>query len=105
MQVSDNGVHLVASFEGFRSHPYRDAVGVWTIGYGETRGINAHTPAVTEREARRMLTKRLNADFAAKIPHADKLNQNQFDALASFSYNLGTDRKSTRLNSSHPSLS
>lgn len=87
--VSPAGVKLVADFEGFRGHPYRDAVGVWTIGYGETRGVGPNSPWISEASARRQLERRLNADFASRIPNAARLNQHQFDALASFVYNVG----------------
>src|SRR4051794_41147845 len=50
--ISDAGVAFIASFEGFRSAPYWDALGrCWTIGFGETHGITAHTPPVTRADA------------------------------------------------------
>src|SRR4051812_33830431 len=89
-KVSRNGVALIKRFEGFRSRPYRDAVGVWTIGYGETKGIGPGTNPWSETFASQRLQDRVNRDFAPYI-NALKLplNQNQFDALASFIYNVG----------------
>lgn len=91
MRVSRKGVRFVAGWEGFRSCPYKDAVGVWTIGYGETQGIGPDTPCWTERYARRRLKRRLNRDYAR--PAWDKIHQDlrrcERDAIASFTYNVG----------------
>lgn len=89
MGISDKGARFVARWEGFVSCPYRDAVGVWTIGYGETEGVGPNTPCITESVARRRLRRRLNRDFAPAIPNRDRLKQHELDALASFVYNLG----------------
>lgn len=105
--VTSKGVRFVAGWEGFRSCPYRDAVGVWTIGYGETKGVGPNTPCISEREARKKLKRRLNEDYARPawklITHS--LRRCERDALASFTYNvgLGNVESSTlrrRLNSS-----
>lgn len=92
MRVSKNGVDLVAAFEGFRSCPYRDAVGVWTIGYGETKNIGPGTKCWSKTQAREALARRLTNDFGAAVDRVVKvpLNQNQFDALTSLAYNIGT---------------
>lgn len=92
--VSQAGTALVAAFEGFRSWPYRDAVGVWTIGYGETRGIGPGTSPWTEPYARAQLKRRLNRDYLAPVLKVDRalglnLKQRELDALASLVYNLG----------------
>lgn len=91
MRVSRKGVRFVAGWEGFRSCPYRDAVGVWTIGYGETEGIGPNTPCWSKRKARRRLKRRLNQDYAR--PAWGMVNQElrrcERDALASFAYNVG----------------
>lgn len=89
--VSDAGVNLVARFEGFRSHPYRDAVGVWTIGYGETKGIGPNTTPWSQTYAKSRLRKRLNADYVPAVLRASrrKLTQNELDGFASFVYNCG----------------
>jgi len=93
-RVSDQGAALIASFEGFRSSPYRDPVGVWTIGYGETRGIGPSTKPWTERYARQQLRRRLDRDYLPSVLVAAeragvKLKQHEADALASLVYNLG----------------
>jgi GH24 family phage-related lysozyme (muramidase) len=92
--VSDAGVAMVAGFEGFRSKPYRDAVGVWTIGYGETRGIGPNTKPWSRTYAAKQLRARVNRDYLAPVLRTAKatglsLKQTEADALASLVYNLG----------------
>jgi len=89
-RVSKQGVAFVAGWEGFRSCPYRDAVGVWTRGYGETQGIGPNSRCVSKADARAELRKRLNRDFAPAIPRRRRMRRREVDALASFAYNLGT---------------
>jgi lysozyme len=40
--ATDDAVNLVSAFEGFRSYPYSDPVGVWTIGFGSTGEANGN---------------------------------------------------------------
>lgn len=94
--VSDAGVAFVAAFEGGQSkdgrfRPYKDPVGVWTIGYGETRGVGPFTEPWTEKQARARLKERLNRDFVPAVLDASSvpLKQHQLDGLASFVYNVG----------------
>lgn len=92
--VSGHGVALVKRFEGFRSHAYTDAVGVWTIGYGETAGVGPGTGPWTERYAAQRLQHRLDHDYADAVRAALRrykldLDQREFDALTSLAYNLG----------------
>lgn len=89
MRTSPKGISLIKSFEGLRLKSYQDSVGVWTIGYGATRGIGPGM-SISNEQAERMLMN----DIARFEPELDKLakvplNQNQWDALMSFVYNLG----------------
>ena len=90
MTVSSRGIRFVAGWEGFRSCPYRDAVGVWTIGYGETRGVGANTDCISQDKARDQLRERINRDYLPSVPRLNKLKPQEADALTSFAYNLGT---------------
>ncbi|HFT4724459.1 lysozyme [Pseudomonas aeruginosa] len=89
MRTSQRGIDLIKSFEGLRLSAYQDSVGVWTIGYGATRGVTRYM-TITVEQAERMLSNDLRRfepelDRLVKVP----LNQNQWDALMSFVYNLG----------------
>jgi len=108
MTTSPNGIALIKRFEGLRLKAYLDPVGVATIGYGHTYLVNLNDPAITEEEADRLLAEDLKlyekpVREMVKVP----INQNQFDALVSFAFNLGTAalRGSTllkKLNSGQP---
>jgi GH24 family phage-related lysozyme (muramidase) len=94
MKVSARGTELVKSFEGFGGHPpgspYRDPVGVWTIGYGHIEGVGPGSRRLTEPEAAALLRRDLDAKYAPAVRNLGlPLNQNQFDALVSFVYNVG----------------
>jgi lysozyme len=103
MQVSENGVNLVKHFEGFQATAYLCPANVPTIGYGHTKGVtraDVGVKFVTEDTAVQMLADDL-AEFAQQVEAAVTvpLEQHQFDALCSFTYNLGaqTLRSSTLL--------
>ncbi|NVZ91304.1 lysozyme [Pseudomonas yamanorum] len=89
MRTSQKGVSLIKSFEGLRLKSYQDSVGVWTIGYGATRGVTAGM-TITNDQAERMLLNDI-ARFEPEIERLVKvtLNQAQWDALMSFTYNIG----------------
>ena len=90
MRISPAGVHLIESYESFRARPYRDAVGVWTIGFGSTKGVGPGTAPMTVAEARARLMREIDAEYGAAINALGlPLNQYQFDALVSFVYNVG----------------
>lgn len=88
--IASHADTLVAAFEGDKLKAYQDANGVWTIGYGHT-GPDVHSGLTwTEDTARAMLKHdMLTADNDVLSLVAVPLNQNQYDALASFDYNLG----------------
>lgn len=94
--VSTTGVNLVKKFEGLhkkmadgRIRSYRDPAGIWTIGYGHTKGVRSGQH-ITEEEANRFLIEDLEIAKRGvlrlvKVP----LTQNQLDALVSWTFNLG----------------
>lgn len=96
MAVSPFGVDLICGFEGKRLIAYDDGVGVWTIGFGTTvypNGIKVMKgDTCTEAQAKTYMAHDLKK-FEATVNNAVEvpLNQNQFDALVSLAYNIGTD--------------
>jgi lysozyme len=89
--ISTNGIDFIKSFEGYRGNPYTDSVGVWTIGYGHTEGVGPNTKPITETEASELLGRDLDSAYAPAVNALNlELTQNEFDALVSFVYNLGT---------------
>lgn len=94
MKISNNALQLVAKWEGFRDKAYKCPAGVWTIGYGSTKWGNGapvkQGDSITKEEAWELLRKQVqeHADTIEQYVKV-KLSQNQYDALASFQYNLG----------------
>lgn len=88
--TTDTGVKMIENFEGLRLSAYIDAVGVATIGYGHTAGVQMGQ-TITQPQAEEFL--RQDLGVAEKAVCADvkvPLNDNQFDALVSFTFNCGT---------------
>jgi lysozyme len=90
MRLSDPGALLIANSEGFSATPYRKKGDRWTIGYGSTSGVGPNTPRVTRAQALARLKREVDANYGAAVNRIGvPLNQNQYDALCSFTYNLG----------------
>ena len=95
MSVSNQGVDLICDFEGKRLAAYDDGVGVWTIGFGTTiypNGIKVKKgDTCTLDQAKSYMAHDLKK-FEQAVNGAVNiaLNQNQFDALFSLAYNIGT---------------
>lgn len=90
MKTSSKGVSLIKSFEGCRLIAYKCPAGVWTIGYGHTAGVKSGD-IITQETADDYLRNDL-AEYEKAVMNYDGIyhfNQNQFDALVSFTYNCG----------------
>ncbi len=90
MKISQAGKDLIISFEGIRLEAYKCPAGVWTIGVGSTVPAVHAGEVITKQQALARFDKDLakfeNAvDRLVKVP----LTQNQFDALVSFTFNVG----------------
>lgn len=98
MILSQNGKKFLKRVEGFVSCPYRDSVGVATVGIGTTvypngRAVSISDSCVDEAKAFEYLEDHTNKRIISKIKDLIKvnLNQNQTDAIISFVYNIGAD--------------
>lgn len=103
MGLSPNGVEMLAKFEKYVGTPYKDMVGVWTIGYGNTyypngKRVKSTDKPITKAEAVKLKMDIVNRDFAAAVNiifaneiEKGRLSQNQFDALVCLAYNIGTN--------------
>ncbi|VAV99518.1 Phage lysin  len=90
MKISERGINLLKSFEGLELEAYQDIAGIWTIGYGHTGDDVEPGMRISEREAEALLRKDLKPREDAIDRFASvSLNQNEFDALVSFVYNVG----------------
>lgn len=91
MKISTTGLNLIKSFEGCRLTAYKCPAGIWTIGYGHTGNVKSGQK-ITQAKADAYLKADL-AKFEKHVMSYDKKynwNQNEFDALVSFAYNVGS---------------
>ncbi|WGG66676.1 lysozyme [Enterobacter ludwigii] len=100
MQTSDKGIALIKQFEGCKLTAYQDSVGVWTIGYGWTQPVDGKPiragMTIKQETAERLLKTGL-VSYESDVSRLVKvgMTQGQFDALVSFTYNLGARSLST----------
>lgn len=96
--ISEKGLSLIRSFEGLVLHPYLDQVSIPTIGWGTThyengKAVTMKDPAITKARADELLLFEVQAKGYVLNQSLDKykivVNQNQYDALSSFAYNVG----------------
>lgn len=94
--TSANGIELVKRFEGLhRVQPdgtvssYRCPAGRWTVGYGSTRGVRSGMKLTVEECEDRLISDLKDAEAAVKRQVLVPLSQYQFDALVSWTFNLG----------------
>lgn len=114
--TSANGLAIIKKHEGLRLSSYLCPAGVPTIGYGSTRYPDGRKVILgeklsSEKEATQLLLATLQSFEAAVNRHLPNLNQCQFDALVSFTYNVGTGAfikstllKKAKVNPADPSI-
>lgn len=90
MEYSRKGLDLTERSEGCRLVAYQDSAGVYTIGYGHTKGVRKGD-VITQAQAEAFLI----ADIQDAVHDIErlvrcKLTQGQFDALVDFDFNLGS---------------
>lgn len=117
MNISQNGLNILKKFEGFISCPYKDQVGIPTIGIGTTfyedgKKVTMTDPCITVERAFELVKHyMIGTENIIKNKVEKPLSQNQFDSLCSIAYNIGQEAftKSTLLklvivNPSDPSI-
>lgn len=91
MTTSQNGIDLITKWEGLYLSAYKCPAGVWTIGYGHTKGVKRND-TITKAKA----IEYLKEDLATAEKNVNSFNkkynwsQNEFDALVSFAFNIGS---------------
>lgn len=90
MNISEKGLNLIKSFEGCHLSAYRCPAGVLTIGYGHTAGVYEGM-VITQAQADQFLFEDVQRFVNAVNQYQARFNfnQNEFDALVSFTYNCG----------------
>ena len=98
--ISQKGINLIKEFEGCRLKAYQDSVGVWTIGYGTTSADKSITGTIiyegltiSQETADRWLSLSVNEKYGKNVDSFHYIynwNQDEFDSLCSFAYNIGS---------------
>lgn len=96
MNISQKGIDFIKKHEGLRLSAYLDSVGKLTIGYGNTYYTDGRAVRMGDKITRvqaEQLLKMILQKFVADVNSLlfPPVNQNQFDALVSFAYNVGSD--------------
>lgn len=105
MKISDNGLSLIKKYEGCQLKAYKDSKGVWTIGYGTTSADKTITGTairqglqISKETAETWFRESIDKKYGLEVEKYNsiyKWNQNEFDALVSFAYNIGSIDKLT----------
>ena len=91
MEINEKGLNLIKSFEGLKLEAYLCPAGVWTIGYGHTKGVKKGMK-ITKEKADELLMEDLQEfqNGVEKLISPIKLKDNQFSKVVSFVFNLGS---------------
>ena len=96
MRTNEAGIAIIKKWESFMAKPYLCPAGVPTIGYGSTfypngTKVTMKDKAITKEEAHQLLVNALVKTFEPEVDKAvvNEINDNQFSALVSFTYNMG----------------
>jgi lysozyme len=93
MEVSNNCIALLKHYEGCRLNAYKCPAGIWTIGYGNTFFADGRPvkegDTITQQQAEEMFPLVLKKFAQAVFRKTAKMEQHEFDALVSFTYNVG----------------
>jgi lysozyme len=87
--INAAGLALVREYEGLRPEAYRDTSGIWTIGYGHTRGVKPGDRISIEQAKQMLEVDLMEAERAVMALVKVQLTDNQFSALVSFVFNEG----------------
>lgn len=94
MKISSKGLAIIKKYEGYRLKAYKCPAGKWTIGYGHTSGVK-EGQTITQAQADTYLKQDVACAEKAVNNLKKGFNQNQFDALVSFTYNCGIGNLTT----------
>jgi lysozyme len=86
--MTQQGLDLIKKYEGLRLEAYKCPAGVWTIGYGHTKGV-VKGMKISKEEAEELLKQDVSVFELQVINTVGKLSDCKIDALVSFAYNVG----------------
>ncbi|AHG63199.1 lysozyme [Advenella mimigardefordensis] len=90
MKISQAGIDFIKSYEALRLQAYDDGVGVWTIGWGHTKGVKKGDKITVAQAEQYLRDDLVRFEKAVNEWVTVPLQQSQYDALVSFAFNVGT---------------
>lgn len=90
LKISQNGINLIKKFEGCKLEAYLCPAGVWTIGYGHTSGVYSGMKITAVKAEEYLKTDLVSFEKSVNSLVKVQITQNMFDALVSFSFNVGS---------------
>lgn len=100
MRTTNNAIDIIKRYEGLKLKAYKCPAGIWTIGYGHTSNVKKGD-SISKSQAEELLLNDIKffEEQVEALTECTLINQNQFDALVSFAFNLGIAnlKKSTLL--------
>jgi lysozyme len=87
--LSAAGLVALASWEAFRSEPYRDIGGVWTDGFGNTNNVQPGKPVTVPQALNQLLINVRTAEGAVNTCITKPMTQGEYDAFVKFTFNVG----------------
>ena len=91
MNISQDGIDFIKKWEGLRLEAYQDSGGIWTIGYGRILEVKKGDKISTVRAEGFLREDILKAERCVSLEVTKKITQKQFDAMVSFTFNLGNE--------------
>lgn len=95
METSQEGIALIKHYEGCRLESYQCSAGVWTIGYGSTKNVKEGMSISSEKAEKLLINDIQVFEKEIKKLVTVPLIQNQFDAIVSWTFNLGSSNLKT----------
>lgn len=87
--LSAAGLLLIVAFEGFSPTPYKDSVGIWTDGFGNTNQVTPGKPVSVPQALKQLERNTSVAGKAVTRCVNAEMTQGQYDAFVSFAFNVG----------------
>lgn len=89
MSVNQATLDLIKKYEGCRLEAYQDSVGIWTIGYGHTAGVQDGDTCTQDQADQWLADDLIQAEQAVQGAITVSLTDGEYGALVSFCYNVG----------------
>ena len=89
--LSAAGLVALASWESFRSEPYKDVGGVWTDGFGNTNQVVPGKEVTVPQALDKLLANVKTAEQAVNVCITQPMKQGEYDAFVKFTFNVGND--------------